>query len=95
MKKQLLLLTMMLFSLSATAQVLIDDTNTATAPNDAAILDLNSETRGLLLPRLDNAPVNPVDGLVYYDLVEQCFKGYAAGAWYPLGGVCDLSLIHI
>lgn len=78
----------MLFSLSATAQVLIDDTNTATAPNDAAVLDLNSETRGLLLPRLDNAPVNPVDGLVYYDVAEQCFKGYANGAWYALGGVC-------
>lgn len=71
------------------AQVLIDDTQTNAQPNASAVLDLNSNSRGLLLPRTDNAPANPVDGMVYYDAAWQCFRGYSNGAWLNLGGVCQ------
>lgn len=89
MKKIFLSFTLLVGTLGF-SQVLIDDTGATTGTPDAsAVLDLTSETRGLLLPRLGGAPANPVEGLVYYDTVENCFKGYTEGAWYPLGGVCS------
>ena len=87
MKKHLFSLTI-LASTVGFAQVLIDDTGTQTEPNDAAVLELSSDTRGFILPRMDAEPANPVDGMVYYDSDEYCFKGYANGAWYALGGEC-------
>lgn len=73
----------------AQAQVLIDDTGASAQPHSSAVLDLNSDTRGLLLPRMNTSPANPAEGLVYYDIDAQCFRVYSGGSWEPLGGPCS------
>ena len=75
--KKIGLLLFAMVSLATNAQVLIDDTTPAnSAPESSAVLELNSETRGFLLPRLDAAPANPVDGLIYFDNQQNCLRLY-------------------
>lgn len=86
-----------LFSLAVLAtsivssQVLIDDTNTVETPTAGAVLDLNSEDKGLLLPRLGVTQVNDdmkQEGMVFYDANGKCFKGWDGRNWQVLGDDC-------
>jgi hypothetical protein len=56
--------------------------------NAAALLDLTSTTRGLLLPRMTTAQrdaiVAPPDGLLIYNTSLTAFQGRAGGAWVSL-----------
>ena len=72
----------------AQAQVLIDDTGASAQPHSSAVLELSSDTRGLLLPRMNTAPANPAEGLVYYDMDAECFRVYSGGNWHAAGGPC-------
>ncbi len=89
--KNLLLIAMLFIVWQATAQVSINNDNSA--PDPSAMLDVKSTTRGLLPPRMTHAEmeaiVNPVDGLIIY--CTDCgtngsgaFFGRANGAWTPL-----------
>lgn len=89
MKK--ILCSLMLISGIATlsAQVLIDDTATAGTPNENAILELNSEDKGLLLPRIEGLSPNlAVEGMMYYDTWGKCFRAYGSNGWQVLGDDC-------
>ncbi|MDG4946160.1 carbohydrate binding domain-containing protein [Weeksellaceae bacterium KMM 9713] len=84
-----------LFSLAVLAasmvssQVLIDDTgNTEAEIHESAALQINSNDKGLLLPRLAEEPQNAVGGLVYFDTNGKCLKAYDGTAWQVLGTEC-------
>ncbi len=94
MRKQLLILFFTVFNLSLlTAQVGIG----TTSPNPAAILDIQSDSTGLLIPRLsltgaaDNATIAaPVKGLIVYNTVEsgslsEGFVFYDGTEWTNIG----------
>ena len=79
----ILLLTYLLGS-SSYAQVKIG--LPAGAPQASAVLDLSNlgdGTRGVALPRVANTGsiINPVNGLLIYDLSSNCTKAYDNGIW--------------
>ena len=53
------------------------------SPNSNSILDLTASDKALLIPRVanTNAIASPVNGMLIYDISENCFKGYANGSW--------------
>jgi len=62
------------------------------APNPAAILDLDSESRGLLPPRLSaaqrDAILNPPAGLRIFNTDSSCENYFNGTAWFELCGIC-------
>jgi hypothetical protein len=60
----------------------------ATTPNAAAVLQLESTTQGLLLPRMTttqrNAISSPPDGLLIYNTTSSAVEARVAGGWTPL-----------
>lgn len=96
MKKVIFLILSLLVSNSALfAQVSIN--NNYSQPDPSAMLDVNSASKGMLIPRMTlagiNAIVNPADGLLVY--CTDCGtegKGavaiYMAGAWYTMNTSC-------
>ena len=87
MKKALLFT---LFAVSfANAQVLIDDNaNSNQTPDEHAILELRSDAKALLLPRLNTSAINdmqnPQAGMMVFDKQEKVFKGYNGTKWVIL-----------
>lgn len=73
--------------IGATGSKLITDNGTARNPNAAAILDLDSNSKALLLPRLTSAQRTAlaVNGLEVYDTDEAQFFDYYANAWRRRG----------
>jgi hypothetical protein len=89
MKNLLLLLITFLTVLSnLNAQVGINATNTP--PNPTAMLDVNSPTKGLLIPRMtaaQKAAINPVPtGLMVYDLTLNQFSYFNGSIWIDVSG---------
>ncbi|PQA94561.1 hypothetical protein B0A69_08850 [Chryseobacterium shigense] len=78
MKKLLLTIYFSVSSLSF-AQVGINEAN----PHLSADLELGSKNKSLLLNRVPNtgAVANPVNGMIIYDVAEQCVKAFQGGAW--------------
>jgi len=82
----MLFLFLNLFILSVYSQVGIGNTN----PNTSAILDITSETQGMLTPRMTTAQrlaiSNPANGLMVYDLDARTIYFYDANvtAWESL-----------
>lgn len=79
MKKNVLLLITLSFSMLSFAQVGIKRDN----PHPSSDLELGSTNKTLLLNRVPNtgAVPNPVDGMMIYDISEECVKAYQAGKW--------------
>jgi hypothetical protein len=77
MKKVLLSVALITASFMSNAQVGIN----TTTPEGA--LDVVSENSGIILPRVANvsAVTSPVNGMMVYDLLNKCFRGYENGAW--------------
>lgn len=59
-------------------------------PNPSAILDIQSNSKGVLIPRMDSTQrriiSNPANGLLVYDSDYGCFYFYQNSAWKSL---CD------
>jgi len=76
MKKILFLALMLVSFLTANAQVGIGTTN----PHASSILDLTSNSKGLLVPRMDTTDRNniasPANGLTIFNTDEQCYNFY-------------------
>ncbi|MCC4213287.1 hypothetical protein [Leeuwenhoekiella parthenopeia] len=93
MKKLLFISYVLLMSLALNAQVGIG----TTSPNPAAILDIQSDHAGLLIPRIaltgadDTATIaSPVKGLIVYNTaatstISEGFVFYDGSAWVDLG----------
>ncbi|MCS4304381.1 FISUMP domain-containing protein [Chryseobacterium sp. BIGb0232] len=79
MKKKLLLPIYISISSFSLAQVGINQPN----PNLSADLELGSTNKSLLLNRIPNTGVinSPVNGMLIYDVSEQCVKAFQGGAW--------------
>lgn len=73
------------------AQVLIDDAEKSLENPDAnAILELRSESKALLLPRLSSEAIesmqNVTAGMLVFDKTQKVFKAYNGEQWIVLGG---------
>ncbi|MGE8555592.1 MAG: hypothetical protein ACN6OB_16860 [Chryseobacterium jejuense] len=79
MKKKLLLLISISFGVLSFAQIGINREN----PHLSSDLELGSTNKALLLNRVSNtsAVSNPTNGMMIYDLSEECVKAYQAGKW--------------
>ncbi|MCS4304380.1 hypothetical protein [Chryseobacterium sp. BIGb0232] len=79
MKKNVLLLITFSFSVLSFAQVGIKQEN----PNLSSDLELGSNNKTLLLNRVPNtaAVANPVNGMMIYDISEECVKAFQADKW--------------
>ena len=82
-KTTLLSLLLVLISLNTTnAQVGIG----TTSPDNSAVLELQSTTKGFLPPRMDTDARNninsPAEGLVIYNTDEKCLQWYDTNGWY-------------
>ena len=96
MKTRFLLLTLitsifMISSLYAQQGVAIN--STGAAPAASAMLDVSSNSKGMLIPRLDNGQItgmpNPAHGLLVFNTSYDCFYYYistgpGSGAWRQL-----------
>ena len=71
-------------SMTTNAQVGIGTVN----PDDSAMLDVQSTTRGMLVPRMTSAErvaiAAPVNGLLVYDTSENAFFFYKGNVWTKL-----------
>jgi uncharacterized protein (TIGR02145 family) len=85
MKHNIKLLTVLtlLYLVEAQAQAGIG----TTTPAPSSILELKSDDKALLITRVANvnAIVAPVNGMLIYDLSENCFKSYQNDAWTGCG----------
>ncbi len=74
---------LLLFSSTLFSQVSINTDNSA--PDNSAMLDVKSTTRGALLPRMTTAErisiASPAAGLTVYDLTTQSYWYYNGTAW--------------
>ena len=62
------------------------------SPNPAAMLDVESNTRGFLPPRMmeseRDAIQNPVAGLTIFNITSNCTNVFNGLSWYGLCGTC-------
>jgi hypothetical protein len=91
--KKLIPLFLILFSVNSFAQIGIG----TETPNAAAILDITSTNRGLLLPRMTttqrNAIASPVAGLTIYNSTSNCMNIFNGAGWNELCGTATQGLI--
>lgn len=77
----------LLLNLQVNAQVAINATGTQ--PNDCAMLDVASTSKGILIPRMSQAQrdaiSNPSSGLLIYQTSDESFYYWEGGVWYKLG----------
>jgi cysteine-rich repeat protein len=63
-------------------------TEDATRANPSAMLDIKSDSRGVLIPRLSSAQRNaisfPVRGLIVYDVTTSSFWYYKTNSWFEI-----------
>lgn len=82
--KKILLSIIVFCTIQSFAQVGIGTTN----PHTSSILDLNSSTQGLLVPRLTTAQRNaissPANGLMIYNTTISCFEFFNGISWQSL-----------
>ena len=73
---------------SADAQIKIG--NNPTTIGTSSLLELESTTKGVVLPRLTNAQISaiasPVAGMYVYNTDSACIYHYSGTAWYSLCG---------
>ena len=85
--KKLIIAALLLVSMGSFAQVGIG----TTTPNASAMLDVQSTTKGLLLPRLTttqrDAIATPAAGLQIYNTTTNCINFYNGTGWYETCGV--------
>jgi len=87
----LLILALWLTTGAAFSQVAI--TTDGSSPDNSAMLEVKSTTKGVLLPRLSDgardAMVTPAEGLIIYNTTTKNLNFYGDGKWYEFTGkVC-------
>jgi hypothetical protein len=82
---------LLFFSLVNFAQIKMGDNPSTIGASSA--LELESTTKALLITRVANtaAIVSPVNGMLIYDISENCLKGYENGAWTNCVGTTNNS----
>ncbi|MBK7031090.1 MAG: hypothetical protein IPH45_18645 [Bacteroidales bacterium] len=81
--KKLIILFFLTAGFGAWSQVAIN--TDGSVPDNSAMLDVKSTTKGMLLPRMTSAEriaiVSPATGLSVYDLITQSYWYYNGTAW--------------
>ncbi|HYE56308.1 MAG TPA: FG-GAP repeat protein [Chitinophagaceae bacterium] len=94
MKKPVLIITLFLAVMNATSQVAINTNNTNPAPS--AMLDVKSDSKGMLIPRMNStqrkAISNPDVGLMVYDTDRQTIYLFDGFQWKPMMVTIDTQL---
>ena len=90
-----ILLTGIIFSNDISAQgVVISDDPNATVADESAVLDIQSTSKGMLIPRMTTAQRNSIsnakDGLLVFDITEGSFYLYGKSKWTDLSTPADL-----
>lgn len=89
MKKSLTLM-LFIFICAGISMAQVGINNDASAPDSSAILDVKSDTRGLLPPRMTtlerDAITNPVEGLVVYNTDSKIIELYNGAGWVTSTG---------
>lgn len=66
--------------------------NSGQPADSSAMLDVNSISKGLLIPRMTDtqrqAINNPADGLMIYNTTTSCINIFKAGIWFEICGNC-------
>ncbi|MEO0896442.1 MAG: tail fiber domain-containing protein [Bacteroidota bacterium] len=92
MKRLTLIMLFLGLSMALFAQSVGINSNGA-QPNSSSILDLQSSSKGLLMPRMTteqrDAIVQPAEGLMIYNLDDSCFNYYSANRWIKDCGITD------
>ena len=87
MKKLTLLTLMLLATLALNAQVAINTDGSTADPS--AMLEVKSDTAGMLIPRMTkaqrNAITSPATGLLVFDTESHCFYYYNGSDWVKVG----------
>ena len=85
--KILLTLTILLSSVLAFSQIGIKDDGTT--PDASAMLEVKSDDKGLLIPRVADttAIVSPAEGLMIYDLGDKCLRYRKGTEWSACIGI--------
>ena len=82
---------LLLFSSALFAQMGINTDNSL--PDNSAMLDVKSNSKGILIPRITtdqrNAISTPVDGLLIFNLTTGCFNYYLGGSWKSFCGATE------
>jgi len=85
MKYFVFFLSMVLFSFFSKAQVAITDIDTVSTVDSSAILDLSSENRGFLPPRMNTTKIDsidsPAEGLVVYNTTLGTLMYFNGSDW--------------
>ena len=94
--KKLIIAALLLVSMASFAQVGIN----TTTPNASAMLDVVSDNKGLLPPRMTtaqrNAIASPAAGLVIYNTTTNCLNFYTTNGWNESCGslACGNPITH-
>jgi len=84
-KSFLLFLIVPLTVISGLAQNGVAINSLGNAPHSSAILDISSNNKGFLIPRMSTAErdliINPAEGLQIYNTDTKCFEFFAYGVW--------------
>lgn len=78
--KNLIFTVAFFLSISTFAQVLIDDTGSGQTPHSSVALEVKSNSRGMLFPRLSSDPTG-VAGLIYFNTTFNRLKAYDGTNW--------------
>ncbi len=85
--KKLFVLLFLVTGLSAWSQIAVN--SDGSEPDNSAMLDVKSTTKGMLLPRMTSAErtaiASPATGLTVYDLTTQSYWYYNGSAWAIVG----------
>jgi len=83
--KKLLLTLVLAFCFSANAQVKIGDNPTTIGAS--SLMELESTSKALVITRVQTvaAITTPVNGMIVYEIANNCFKGYYNGKWSGCG----------
>ncbi len=70
-------------------------------PDPSAILDITSDSMGLLIPRMTTAQRNAIDvsgspnSVMIFNTTTECFEFYYNGSWYNIACTCTLPNVPV
>lgn len=94
MKNTLLSIAIIFLTLSAYGQSVVISESGGAVPNSNAILDIQSDSKGILIPRLTKVQregiTTPPDGLLVFDTTEKAFFLYGNTKWTDLSSSAEI-----
>jgi len=94
MKTLFFTLFILFISLYANAQNGVAINNSGNPPDNSAMLDLSSNSKGLLIPRMSTQErdlvSNPAQSLLIYNTTTKCFEFFENNTWQTMFCACNL-----